>query len=198
MKRRSVLAATGILLGTVDTGCLVSENRDGNSGNETAYLRIRNVAPDSVPLLPATPAVSVADREGTAAAPASIAIRWRNDGEESIRLGEARSVSFQTAQSDEGSAYLLGDRWREWDDTVDFEDCWFVSGTVGGDAESRTIELTPGETFEAESRLYANDNECLTGGAYRFRTSVSVRGPPGAEHAERGDWGFVLEVETER
>lgn len=198
MKRRSVLAATGIFLGTVDSGCLAGENGDGNGGDETASLRIRGVAPDSAPDLPVTPDVSVADREGTAAAPASISLRWRNDGAESIRLGEARSVAFQTTKSDEGSAYLLGDRWREWDETVAFEDCWFVSGTVGGDAEYRTVELTPEETFEAESSLYAADSGCLTGGTYRFRTSVSVREPPGAEHAESGEWGFVLDVETDR
>lgn len=192
MKRREALAVSGSVVASTLAGCT-----GGRDGRGTTGVRIVDVAADPPPDLPVAPDVSVADAEETTERPAGIAVEWVNEADEIVRIGEERSIGFRTAKSEDGSAHLLVGDGRDWDDTVSFDGCWYVSGAVNSDGSYRTVRLEPGEALESESGLYADDDGCL-GGTYRFRTLVTVEPPGGtAGHGVTEEWGFGLDVERD-
>lgn len=82
----------------------------------------------------------MADAEETAERPAGIAVEWVNEVDETVRIGEERSIGFRTAKSEDGSAHLLVGDGRDRDDTVSFDGCWYVSGAVNIDGSYRTVD----------------------------------------------------------
>ena len=210
MRRRTVLCATAGVVAGAFTGCI--SNTGGSNAAltddasptptatstksntpETAFHQISGVSPDSSPDLPISPAVSVADDEETAESPSRISIRWHNESDESLRLGERMSVFFQMVVSDENRAWLLGNEWRG-GYPVAFDDCWHVSDDIVADGDFEWLKLEAEGTFEVGSALYATNKGCLSGGTYRFEALVFTEIEGQTNTAE---WGFDLEVEDE-
>jgi hypothetical protein len=198
MKRRSVLAGSGITLSAPLVGCLTNETAGGKTGGENGHAinRIVNVTADSPPDLPVDPDISVENAEATATTPASIAVSWENVADRTVQVGEATSMVFSATVSEDGSAQLLafeqiGDRSAK----MSFEDCWYVSGDLGFDGDYEVIDLEPGERHTAEPDLYARDISCLTSGSYQFETLVSVEDRYGQEE-KSDEWGFILDIDT--
>lgn len=199
MKRRHVLVSTGAIVSTPLGGCLdsgIEGANDGGNGSRTTH--IVDVTPDAPSDLSVTPEVSVVVEAATVETPASIAVGWENEGPDAVRLGEKRSITFHAVPSDDENCHLLNDGWGDWDETVSFDHCWYVSETISGGGAFRVVELAPGETYEGDARLYADSDRCLSSGAYRFQTAITAWNPEESEgDGETVEWGFVLDVETE-
>lgn len=192
MQRRALLANAGAALASPLGGCL-----EALPGGESPDGRIDDVVADSPPDLPLVPSVSVGRAESTEDRPMSLAVRWENGGDETVRFGEERSVMFHAARSDDERAHLLSEEYGTWDDVVSLAECWYVSGAVGGDGAYRVGELAPGEAHEVELGLYAASDDCFAASSHRFRTSVSVWGPGEApDHPPTENWGFVVHVDS--
>ncbi|MEF8915724.1 hypothetical protein [Natronomonas sp.] len=196
MKRRAVLAGSGITLLTPVVGCLTTRKRDGETGGENgqASIRIVDVTADPPPDLPIEPAVSVVTAEATATTPASIAVGWENTDDRAVRAGEADSIVFSATRSKDENVQLLAfDRIGDRSEKVSFEDCWYVSGDLVFDGDYEVIDLEPGKRHTAEPDLYASDDACLTSDSYEFETLVSVEDQYGREEKTE-EWGFALDI----
>jgi isopentenyl phosphate kinase len=191
----------GFLAGE-DPGTRVGAGFEGDDersrGNGTATIHITDVGPDSPPDLPVKPVVSVANEKETETSPASISVSWENVGDEPVRLGEADTVVFSAARSDDDSARLLAfDRIGDSQDAVSFDECWRVTGQIELTAAFHWVDLEPGEIHEAKPELYADGTDCLSDGSYRFEVDVTVGDPDEPEGDKTTEeWGFVLEIET--
>lgn len=192
MQRRTFLANTGMFFTASLGGCLGAVSRDESPDN-----RIDKVATDSATDLPLVPSISAISPDSTVDSPMNIRVRWENEQQETVRFGEERSVMFHAAKSDNEGARLLSDEYGTWSEAVALDECWYVSGEIGGDAAYRVRELKPGEAHETELKLYAATVDCFTTDSYRFQTRISV-GKSG-EHPENRpaeEWGFVIHVES--
>lgn len=213
MKRRTFLAATTAGTVTPLVGCLDGDGGGGGDGgdgdggtdpgadptdteDDESSLEIVGVEGDSAPGLPVDPTVSVVTASATADAPASVRVTWENVGSETVGLGEARSVVFATAVSEDGRAHLIdGSRLGNRDDFVAFDDCWRLTDPIAVDGAYETAVLDPGEVHESELELYA-DEDCLDDDTYRFETTVSLDDPeePSGD-GDAAEWGFELTVQ---
>lgn len=200
MKRRAVLAGGGLTLAASLVGCLTpGADGDTDTGGEDgdASTRIVDVTVDSTPDLPVEPDVSVVNSAATATTPPSIAVSWENVADGSVRVGEANSIVFASARSEDESAQLLAfDRIGDRSDKVSFADCWYVSGELGFDGDYEIIDLEPGQSHTAEPDLYARTDGCLASESYQFETLVSVEDRYGQD-ATSDEWGFTLDIDSE-
>lgn len=191
MHRRSVLASAGTFLTASLAGCLGTP-----VGGRSPDHRIDDVITDAPPDLPLVPSIGVVSAESTEDQPLSLAVRWENDGEKPVRIGEERSVVFHATTSDNEGAYLLSDEYGNWDDTVALDACWYVSGAVNGDGAYHVGELAPGEAREVELSLYAATDGCFKKDAYRFQNTISVwESANRPSHPPSEEWGFVVNID---
>lgn len=190
MQRRTLLTNSGILLASSLSGCLAA-----GPGGESSNNQIEDVVTDSASDLSLVPSISIGAAEATENRPMSIGVSWENEQQETVRFGEEQSVMFHAARSENEQVHLLSDDYGTWDDVVSLDECWYVSGEVGGDGAYRVRELKPGEAHETELKLYAASADCFTTDSYRFQTRISV-GQSGEypENRPAEEWGFVLYV----
>lgn len=192
MQRRTFLTGTGVCFASSVAGCLGTV-----PGDETPTNRIEDITPDSPPDLPLTPRISIATAESTEDRPMRIAVKWKNEQQETVRFGEERSVMFHAAMSDNERAHLLSDEYGIWDDTISNDACWYVSGEVGGDGAYRVGELAPGEAHKVELGIYAATDECFTRDSYRFQNSISVwKSDDIPAHPPSEEWGFNIRINS--
>lgn len=129
MRRRTILANTGTTLAASLCGCLGAVSREESPDN-----RIDKVATDTAPDLSLVPSFSAISPESTVDGPMSIRVKWENEQQETVRFGEERSAMFHAVKSDDEGAHLLSDDYGTWDEAVSLDECWYVSGEIGGDA----------------------------------------------------------------
>lgn len=196
-RRRDILSSVGIVVSTSLSGCLDGRLESTTGGHGTTT--IEGVDSDSPPEVPVVPEVSVVNAEATAEAPAGIAVNWENEANHPVRLGEERGLVFHPGRSDDEDARLLSDEWGDLAETVSYDGCWYVSGVISGDGAFRVANLEPGDRYGAGTHLYADSNECLTSGTYRFQTNIGAWNPDGSEEEEATDieWGFDLHIDIE-
>lgn len=180
-----------------DDGGTDDGSTDGNGGDDgSAGVEVVGVTGDPAPDLPVEPTVAVDAGAGTADGPARIAIRWENVGDAAVRLGEARSVVFTNARSEDERAHLLGtDRLGDLEKAVAFDGCWRVTEGIAMDGQYDTVRLEPGEVHRGRPALYARGDGCLDGGSYRFETTIGVGDPDGSSGPDATEaWGLAVDV----
>ena len=145
---------------------------------------------DDPPDLPVEPAVSVVEPTGSGDAPPTLRVSLTNTSDEAVVVGEGRAIRFQYVTDERGLLQLLP---AEEEYAVAGEDCLRLTDTVAVTEEYRTEELGPGETIEADVRLYAlpSYDGCVPVGEFRFETSYAV-GPSIEDLDGRAQWGFAV------
>ncbi len=163
-----------------------SGTRPKGSGGPSVAL----AGTDSLPDLPVEPAVSVLGPTGTGDAPPTLRVSLTNTSDATVTVGESRAVRFQYVTDEGGHVQLLP---AEETYAVAGEDCLRLVEDVATTEEYRTEETGPGETVEADVRLYAlpTYDGCVPVGEFRFETTYAV-GESVDELDRRAEWGFAV------
>ena len=148
------------------------------------------VGTDAPPDLPVEPAVAVVEPTGTGDAPPTLRVSLTNTSDATVVVGEGRAVRFQYVTDDRGLVQLLP---AEEEYAVAGADCLRLAEAVATTEEYRTEELGPGETIEADVRLYAlpTYDGCVPVGEFRFETTYAV-GSSVDDLDRRARWGFAV------
>ena len=112
------------------------------------------------------------------------------DGANCRSTRRSSTVRFQYVTDERGLLQLLP---AEEEYAVAGEDCLRLTDTVAVTEEYRTEEIGPGETIEADVKLYAlpEYDGCVPVGEFRFETTYAV-GPSIEELDRRAQWGFAV------
>ena len=166
-----------------------SGTRPEGSGGPVVAL----VGTDPAPDLPVEPAVSVGEPEGTGDSPPTLHVSLTNTSDSTVTVGEGRAVRFQYVVDESRCLQLLP---AEEDYPVDGEDCLRLSDHVATTDEYRTEEIGPGETVEADVKLYAlpEYDGCVPVGEFRFATTYSV-GESVDALDRQAEWGFTVALD---
>lgn len=223
--RRDVLAGTALLTTGLLAGCVTgsdgpaggtetpppqTEGQTGGAtdepltdggGNDSSGTRpegsggpvVALVGTDPAPDLPVEPAVEVDESEGTGDSPPTLHVSLTNTSDTAVVVGEARAVLFEYVTDESGSLQLLP---ADEEYPVDGEDCLRLSEGVAVTEEYRTEEIGPGETIEADVKLYAlpEYDGCVPVGEFRFVTTYSV-GESVDALDQKGEWGFTVALD---
>lgn len=197
--RRELLSKSVATAATTVAGCLGSppapENDDSHSDDVLATAAVDDVDHDD--LLSLGLAVEVLEAEITAETPATLRVEVRNESDESVTVGEARTIRFDLARSEGGDPQLVLlpsapnlDR--------DASDCWklYEGAPLERLAVSRTETLAPGESYGLVLEVWWDgQGACFPTGTFAFETVVSSsRSNQPSEGGERS-WGFDLSIQ---
>ncbi|EMA03101.1 hypothetical protein [Haloferax denitrificans] len=157
------------------------------------------VGVDDAPDVPVEHEVEITEDLATDEHPPQVRITLTNTGDETVEVGEGRTVFFQYVSDTTSDLVFLpadGEYPAE-------AGCWRLEDHIAVTDEYRILSLEPGESRSELVDLYGvaqsegDEASCLPVGEFRFEASFAVGGLSGASDDERQEatWGFSLTLE---
>lgn len=192
MHRRTFLRA-GAASAPLIAGCLARPS--GSSAGRRASI----AETDAVPDLPVRPSVAVVAPGATDDSPPRLRARVTNEADYRVEVGEERAVVFAFVYSTDRPGVVLLPEPADQYPAVE-SGCWRLAEPVAVAEYYGVTALDPGESAERTLGVWGDPDgsDCLPTGRFRFTTTYEVgrdRTEGIDDLEERGEWGFVLEIE---
>lgn len=198
MRRRTVLASLPATALTF-AGCSTTSH-----GSRPPPRRVAVSDTRSPPDIPVEPSVSIVSPTAAEGHPPRLRVEWTNTGEETVRIGEAREITFAHDFSDGGRVRLLPRDWTSVTPGTGAEGCARLrpGGPITVTGEFRSGTLDPGDSHARVVGVWVGENAdsdgCLPTGEFAFETPVHYGTADGSVlDSDPGEtWGFTLSVRT--